>query len=302
MQVGRAAVVAFARNPVLRVASGVGGVRRELLAHHRARGALGQAEVDADLHAALEAVAVRQALVAHAAEVPRLVREDGDRAGRLRERLLSVLDPDLVERVADRRRHVGLVAADEGKPVRVLDEADVLAARVAADLRGVPGDQRGFLREEGLGARAGFRVDRVPPVRPRRVEEDARDESDHSHRLGDVDPVEARRWRRGEGGGRVVVPPGPAAEVREVARLGAAVGGPRGCSSAPRAQVAAQQELDLEPERGEEEQPDRDHRPHVVGDEEVRDHEGEHGDPGPPEDARSPVQRGRRILAHKKRR
>ena len=54
---------------------------------------LRETEVDADLDAALVAVAVGEALVAHALEVPRLVPEDGERAGRLRERRRAVLEP-----------------------------------------------------------------------------------------------------------------------------------------------------------------------------------------------------------------
>src|SRR6187200_2297768 len=138
-------------DPVLHVQSGVGRVRRELLAHHRARRFLREAEVNADLDAALVAVAVGQALVAHAPEVPRLVPEDGERAGRLRERRRAVLDRELVERVADRRRQVGALAADEGEAVRVLDDADVLAARVTADLRRMACDERGLAGEGRLG-------------------------------------------------------------------------------------------------------------------------------------------------------
>src|SRR6187431_3442743 len=81
MEVGGAPVAAPAWHPVLHVQSGVGRIRRELLAHHRACFLLRETEVDADLDAALVAVAIRQALVAHALEMPRLVAENGERAG-----------------------------------------------------------------------------------------------------------------------------------------------------------------------------------------------------------------------------
>ena len=82
VQIVRAAVAAARRDEVGEVAGRVGGVRGELLAHHRAGGRLRQAEVDADADAALEGVAVGEPLVRDAVQVPRLVREDGDRPRR----------------------------------------------------------------------------------------------------------------------------------------------------------------------------------------------------------------------------
>ena len=130
-------------------------VRRELLAHHRVRGAPLEAQVDADLHPALEPVAVGEPLVPDAAEVLRLVPEDGDRAGRARERLHPVLERELVERVADPGHQVRPVAADEREAVGVLGEADVLAARVARTCARCPAILVAS-REKTASARAWF--------------------------------------------------------------------------------------------------------------------------------------------------
>ena len=120
------------------------------------------------LDAALEAVAVRQALVALAPQVPRLVAEHGDRARRSRERLHPVLDRELVERVADRRRQVRLAAADLREAVRVLDEADVVAALVARDRGRMARDRARLAGEDRLGLRL------VRSARPRSSRSDGR--------------------------------------------------------------------------------------------------------------------------------
>jgi hypothetical protein len=66
----------------------VGGARSaaervlyELLSHHLPRGVLREAEPLPDLDAGLQRVAPGRPLVAHAAEVPRLVGENGECAG-----------------------------------------------------------------------------------------------------------------------------------------------------------------------------------------------------------------------------
>jgi hypothetical protein len=84
---------------------------------------------------------------------------------------------------------------------------------------------------------------------------------------------------------RVRVPPVLAAEVGEIARLRPAIA-VRRREPAPRLEVRAGEEVQLEPERREERQPHRDPRANVVRQEEVADHEPEHDEPGQPEDAR----------------
>src|SRR5207247_8555635 len=111
---------------------------------HRPRARLRKTEVDAGLDAALERVAVREGLVRDAVQVPRLVCEHGDRARRLRERRHSVLEPQLVELVAERRNEIRNTSADECGAVRLLDDADVTARRVADDPGGAAGDRRGL--------------------------------------------------------------------------------------------------------------------------------------------------------------
>jgi hypothetical protein len=99
-----------------------------------------------------------------------------------------VLDRELVERVADLRGQVRLVAADLGQPVRVLDEADELAVLVARDLRRVPRDRARLAGEDRLGPGLAVGRDRVPAARARyRVQEDGDDRED-SDGLDDVDP------------------------------------------------------------------------------------------------------------------
>ena len=82
-----------------------------MLAHHRPRTALREAEVDADLDTALEAEAVRQAFVSDSSQMLRLVAEDCDGSRRARERLHPLLERELVERVADVGCEVRLVVS-----------------------------------------------------------------------------------------------------------------------------------------------------------------------------------------------
>ena len=109
-------------------------VLRELLAHHLPRCSLREAESDPELDAGLERVALGRAFVVDAAEVPGLVREDGNRSRSLaRRRLVLVCEP--VEVVAALRGQIGAVAADQRNAVCVLDEADVVPRLVATDRR-----------------------------------------------------------------------------------------------------------------------------------------------------------------------
>ena len=75
-----------------------------------------------------------------------------------------------------------------------------------------------------------------------------------------------------------------AAEVRQVARLRPVLAERRRLGlAAAGLQPAADEEVDLEPERGQERQPHRDPRPDVVGEEEVADDERQHRDAQSPE-------------------
>src|ERR671924_2088989 len=164
----------------------------------------------------------------------------------------AVLERDLVEGVADPGRQVGAGAADGGGAVRVLHVADELAALVAVDLRLVPGDQCRLARKDLLRARLVGRRDRVPAVRPRRVEEEPRNDRDGRERLERIAQVgRASVLERGEPRvvelvvfGLLAAP--PAAEVGDVARLRRAIGyaGPR--ASASPLQVATDEEMQLQ--------------------------------------------------------
>ena len=137
-------------------------VLRQLLAHHPRRRPRREAEPLAQRDPALERVAVGHALVVLAAEVPRLVREHGDRARGLAERALVALEREPVEPVADLRRQEGVRAADLGDAVRVLDDPDRLALAVAADPRVVAGDPRRLGRETRLGPPLVLLVEAAP--------------------------------------------------------------------------------------------------------------------------------------------
>ena len=102
VEVERAPVAAFARNAVLEAAGVSERVLGQLLAHELSRGALGQAEPDAELDAGLERMALGRPFVALAAEVPGLVREHREGAPRAGSRRLA-LEGQAVEVVADLR-------------------------------------------------------------------------------------------------------------------------------------------------------------------------------------------------------
>ena len=228
-----------------------------------------------------------------------------------------MLEGELVEAVAETRHQVGAAAADEGQAVRVLCEADEAAAAVARDGCRVAGDLRRLAGEERLGAGLIRRRDRAPAVRARGVDEDPGDDRDGGARLDRVggpgmalpERPALRRRRRGRlvlvGEPAVVLRRGAdrrhqdllavvldregllprrAAEVGQVARLRPVLAERRRLGlAAAGLQPAADEEVDLEPERGQERQPHRDPRPDVVGEEEVADDERQHRDAQSPE-------------------
>ena len=127
------------------------GVFGQLLAHHLPRGARGEAEAPAEVDAGLKRVALGRPLVALTAQVPRLVREHGQRARRSARRDLA-LERQPVEIEAALGREVRDVAADERDTVGVLDGPDAAACLVAADGDGLPRDLRGLAREALVAA------------------------------------------------------------------------------------------------------------------------------------------------------
>jgi hypothetical protein len=132
LQVEAAAVAAVWRYEVGGARSAVKRVLHELLAHHLPRGVRRDAEPLSDFDAGLQRVALGRPFVAHAAEVPRLMGENGECACALA-RIDLALEREPVEVKAALRRQVGKVPSDGGNPVGVLDGADVVAGFVAAD-------------------------------------------------------------------------------------------------------------------------------------------------------------------------
>jgi hypothetical protein len=194
-QVEPAPVRAIGRHHVLAAPASVQLVGDELGAHHSARLALVEAEAPADADTALECIALRHPLVAHAAEVPGLVGEDSDRAGRAAERIDLSVRGEPLEREAELGREVGEVAADDGHAVRVLDASDDLPGRVAShphrlsrDARRLGGESR-FRRGTGLPGE-------ILPTAAVEEEEEAGDEGEHDRGFCDG-PCEAAPWLRG---------------------------------------------------------------------------------------------------------
>src|SRR5262245_40252844 len=111
-EIERAAVPAVGRHDVLDRRCASKPVLDELLPHHLASGALGEAEALPEPDARLQRVALGRALVPDAAQVPGLVREDGHRARRLARGHL-ILECEPIEVVAALRREVRALAADE---------------------------------------------------------------------------------------------------------------------------------------------------------------------------------------------
>ena len=127
---------------------------------------------------------------------------------------------------------------------------------VARDLCFVAGDQARFAREHGLRLRLVRRRDRVPAARADGEVQDDRDDRQARGCLGDVAPLAMRRRLL-----RLAVPVGREqaerlelvvlrAELLEIPRLRAAVDRP-GLHSLARLEPPADEELDLQPERGE---------------------------------------------------
>ena len=132
------------RDAVLRARAKSERVLDELPAHHPPRRVRREAEALSERDARLQRVALGEPLVGHAAEVPRLVSENGDSPGAL-VRPHFALEGQPVEVEAALRRQVRELAPDGGNAVRVLDGADVLAGLVTSDRHRLPRDLRGFL-------------------------------------------------------------------------------------------------------------------------------------------------------------
>ncbi len=114
MEVEAAAVAALRRNAVFKARPAAQLVLDELLPHQPSRGVRREAEPLPDLDAALQPVALGRALVRDTAEVPRLMGEDGEGAGRLVRSPLT-LERQPVEIVAALRRQVGEVSRRRGQ-------------------------------------------------------------------------------------------------------------------------------------------------------------------------------------------
>ena len=223
VEVELAAVAALGRHEVGGRGTRDARVVGELLAHHARRRALRESEAPSQRDAALERVAVRHALVADPAQVPRLVRQHCDRAGRLGERALVALVGQAMQAIADGRRQERLRPADFGDTLGVLDDADGLAPRVAADVRAVAGDLGRLLGEQPLGAQLLGRLEPAPAAIGEQHEED------HRRRPDDRGSLEQRRQAA-----RAAVAAAAAAARRPALRGATARGPPRSARPAPR--------------------------------------------------------------------
>jgi len=219
--------------------------------------------------------------------------------------------------MADLGCEIRAVAADESHPVRVLHEADVVARLVAADRHRLARDARRFLRETLDGGRPLLARDRVPPGtrldEPHREPEDAEDR-EAGEEAPDGRPERPLPWER-RSGRRALLVLSPLARVRdELVQLLVRLAGVRNPELAIlvvdeeqltrvfvvaeplavarlRASVesrrawlpeGAPEELQLEPERDRERNPDRHRRAELVRAEDPRQHEDHERDPQPP--------------------
>ena len=161
------------------------------------------------------------------------------------------------ELVADARRQPRVRPADLREPVRLLHRADVVTRGVADDGDRMSRDLPRLVRDRVLDARLRRRVECAPAAPDAHAPHDQRGRSEHEHGAEQaretLSPPSRHRRRRPELGvvllGRLALP----AELVQVAALRrmAAFGG------LARRDEAGDEELQLEPEREHERQPQR---------------------------------------------
>ena len=214
-------------------------------------------EDDAHLHPRLVREAVRKALVRDPVQVPRLVCEHDDRVAGGAAWVLRVAVDHLRQLVADARCEPDARYADLGETVGLLHRADVMARRVADHGDGMASDLLSLFRYRVLDARLRGPVERAPAAPDAEAPDDQPDRAEHEHRAEqprEAAPPPPRDWRRPPELGIVLVGRLVLSVPAELAQVGA-LRSATALRLLGRGHQAADEELQLEPEREHEWQP-----------------------------------------------